>query len=142
MHISCPNIFFICASFFCLILISLFGFVPFETLPNLYLLAPIICRFPHNHTNIAITLGRLGFVCPHDVAPHLQQFAQRWSVSFANFFFLLLIKLFYYRGYYYLRLVCNPCHTIINCDNNSKNFSTFDSLRLTLYGVVKHLFLL
>lgn len=31
---------------------------------------------------IAITLGRLGFVCPHDVAPHLQQFAQRWSVSF------------------------------------------------------------
>ena len=38
---------------------------------------------------IAITLGRLGFVCPHDVAPHLQQFAQRWSV-FATYFFFFI----------------------------------------------------
>lgn len=44
----------------------------------------LIPSTPHHH--IAITLGRLGFVCPHDVAPHLQQFAQRWSVSFANLF--------------------------------------------------------
>ncbi|EFX73484.1 hypothetical protein DAPPUDRAFT_307700 [Daphnia pulex] len=34
--------------------------------------------------NTAITLGRLGFVCPHDVAPHLQQFAQRWCMSLRN----------------------------------------------------------
>ena len=56
---------------------------------------------------LAITLGRLGFVCPHDVAPHLQQFAQRWSVS--------LIFLFYTSIHFVLvdSLLC-CCNFLLN----------------------------
>ncbi|KAF4521802.1 hypothetical protein B566_EDAN011387 [Ephemera danica] len=34
--------------------------------------------------NTAITIGRLGFVCPHEVAPHLQQFVRQWCTSLRN----------------------------------------------------------
>uniref|UniRef100_A0A1B6EQY0 Importin N-terminal domain-containing protein n=1 Tax=Cuerna arida TaxID=1464854 RepID=A0A1B6EQY0_9HEMI len=34
--------------------------------------------------NTAITIGRLGFVCPHDVAPMLQQFVRQWCMSLRN----------------------------------------------------------
>ena len=42
---------------------------------------------------IAITIGRLGLVCPQDVAPHLHQFIRQWCVTFF-FFFTLLVLLF------------------------------------------------
>ncbi|KAJ8986236.1 hypothetical protein NQ317_009942 [Molorchus minor] len=31
--------------------------------------------------NTAITIGRLGYVCPHDVAPMLHQFVRQWCMS-------------------------------------------------------------
>lgn len=34
--------------------------------------------------NTAITIGRLGYVCPHDVAPVLQQFVRQWCTSLRN----------------------------------------------------------
>lgn len=34
--------------------------------------------------NTAITIGRLGFVCPHDVAPVLHQFVRQWCTSLRN----------------------------------------------------------
>ena len=34
--------------------------------------------------NSAITLGRLGFVCPADVAPYLNQFIRIWCTSLRN----------------------------------------------------------
>ncbi|XP_014246166.1 transportin-1 isoform X2 [Cimex lectularius] len=34
--------------------------------------------------NTAITIGRLGYVCPHDVAPMLQQFVRHWCTSLRN----------------------------------------------------------
>ncbi|CAG9759260.1 unnamed protein product [Ceutorhynchus assimilis] len=34
--------------------------------------------------NTAITIGRLGYVCPHDVAPMLQQFVRQWCMSLRN----------------------------------------------------------
>lgn len=38
--------------------------------------------------NLAITIGRLGFVCPMEVAPSLQQFVRQWCVK--NLFCLVL----------------------------------------------------
>ncbi len=32
--------------------------------------------------NVAITIGRLGLVCPQEVAPMLQQFIRQWCVNF------------------------------------------------------------
>ncbi|CAH0394310.1 unnamed protein product [Bemisia tabaci] len=34
--------------------------------------------------NTAITIGRLGYVCPHDVAPLLPQFVRQWCLSLRN----------------------------------------------------------
>ena len=34
--------------------------------------------------NTAITIGRLGLVCPHDVAPSLPQFIRQWCTSLRN----------------------------------------------------------
>lgn len=34
--------------------------------------------------NTAITIGRLGYVCPYEVAPHLQQFIRPWCISLRN----------------------------------------------------------
>lgn len=36
----------------------------------------------YENDTVAITIGRLGFVCPHDVAPMLQQFVRQWCVNF------------------------------------------------------------
>ena len=41
--------------------------------------------------NIAITIGRLGLVCPQEVAPMLQQFIRQWCVTF---YFILLASSF------------------------------------------------
>lgn len=41
--------------------------------------------------NTAITIGRMGMVCPKDVAEFLPQFARPWLVS--HFIFLRLYKL-------------------------------------------------
>lgn len=48
---------------------------------------------------IAITIGRLGYVCPQDVAPLLQQFVRMWCVPIFLFYFFnnyLFIIYFYY----------------------------------------------
>lgn len=42
---------------------------------------------------VAITIGRLGYVCPHDVAPVLHQFVRQWSVVI--FFIITLIIITY-----------------------------------------------
>ena len=34
--------------------------------------------------NTAITIGRLGLVCPHDVATNLPQFIRQWCTSLRN----------------------------------------------------------
>uniref|UniRef100_T1I188 Transportin-1 n=1 Tax=Rhodnius prolixus TaxID=13249 RepID=T1I188_RHOPR len=34
--------------------------------------------------NTAITIGRLGYICPHEVAPQLQQFVRQWCISLRN----------------------------------------------------------
>ena len=34
--------------------------------------------------NTAITIGRLGFVCPNEVAPYLGQFVRLWCISLRN----------------------------------------------------------
>ena len=34
--------------------------------------------------NTAITIGRLGLVCPHDVATSLPQFIRQWCTSLRN----------------------------------------------------------
>jgi len=39
---------------------------------------------PNLHENTAITLGRLGFVCPEMLAPHLQHFCQDWCRHLVN----------------------------------------------------------
>jgi len=36
------------------------------------------------HENAAITIGRLGLVCPLEVAPHLKHFLQMWCASLAT----------------------------------------------------------
>jgi len=41
--------------------------------------------------NVAITIGRLGLVCPQEVAPMLQQFIRQWCVTF---YFILLASSF------------------------------------------------
>lgn len=42
-------------------------------------------KLPRNLVeNCAITLGRLGYVCPNVVAPHLQEFAKRWCRALAH----------------------------------------------------------
>lgn len=49
----------------------IFGLVVFD----LFSVTPIYCSC------VAITIGRLGFVCPYEVASHLQQFVRCWSVK-------------------------------------------------------------
>uniref|UniRef100_M4BCU6 Importin N-terminal domain-containing protein n=1 Tax=Hyaloperonospora arabidopsidis (strain Emoy2) TaxID=559515 RepID=M4BCU6_HYAAE len=42
-------------------------------------------KLPRNLVeNCAITIGRLGYVCPNVVAPHLQEFAMRWCRALAH----------------------------------------------------------
>ena len=42
---------------------------------------------------LAITIGRLGLVCPQEVAPLLPQFIQKWCVLVFTFFLLVLLSL-------------------------------------------------
>ena len=44
-----------------------------------FLLAPCVRASVHGG-NVAITIGRLGLVCPAEVAPMLQQFIRQWCV--------------------------------------------------------------
>ena len=49
--------------------------------------------------SLAITIGRLGYVCPNEVAPLLQQFIRQWCVNpqiFSVVFELLLLLLLLY----------------------------------------------
>uniref|UniRef100_T1JGX6 Importin N-terminal domain-containing protein n=1 Tax=Strigamia maritima TaxID=126957 RepID=T1JGX6_STRMM len=56
---------------------------------SLFFFSPIICS-PFRLVlyqllgYIAITIGRLGFVCPQEVAPMLQQFIRQWCTSLRN----------------------------------------------------------
>ncbi|TRY69340.1 hypothetical protein TCAL_10188 [Tigriopus californicus] len=54
------------------------------------LLPPLIVIINRNNTpktlleNTAITIGRMGLVCPHEVAPSLNQFIRPWCTSLRN----------------------------------------------------------
>ena len=56
---------------------------------------PLICSclgwrlvvYNRDCVTLAITIGRLGYVCPQEVAPMLQQFIRPWCVLFNLFFF-------------------------------------------------------
>lgn len=43
---------------------------------------------------LAITIGRLGLVCPQEVAPLLPQFIQKWCVLVFLFIYMLFLCLF------------------------------------------------
>lgn len=50
---------------------------------------PILCnaRSPRSLSeNAAVTIGRIGLVCPAPIAPHLEHFAKQWCVSTLYFF--------------------------------------------------------
>jgi len=64
-----------------------------STYPELILLFMYMTLHPYQN-ELAITLGRLGYVCTRDVAPHLEEFAQRWSVSF--YYYILTIFFIYF----------------------------------------------
>ncbi len=49
----------------------------FSVFSSHYLLPVSSCY----HGNVAITIGRLGLVCPQEVAPMLQQFIRQWCVN-------------------------------------------------------------
>lgn len=40
----------------------------------------LVCSF------LAITIGRLGYVCPVEVAPYLQEFVRQWCVTIYVYF--------------------------------------------------------
>lgn len=44
----------------------------------------------------AITIGRLGYVCPQEVAPQLQQFIRPWWVIYGHYYQLDEIKVSYF----------------------------------------------
>lgn len=56
--------------------------------------SPLICSclgwrlvvYNRDCVTLAITIGRLGYVCPQEVAPMLQQFIRPWCVLFNLFF--------------------------------------------------------
>lgn len=58
-------------------------------------------RLVHHPWYIAITIGRLGYVCPEEVAPMLQQFIRPWCVnvffiySFSNIYFFSCFWFFF-----------------------------------------------
>lgn len=64
---------------------------------------------------IAITIGRLGYVCPHDVAPMLQQFVRQWSVTLfiiSLFCFICLFYLFFIFIIIHAKKEANPLLTV------------------------------
>jgi hypothetical protein len=48
----------------------------------------------NTYGNLAITIGRLGLVCPAEVAPNLQQFIRQWSVLILIYFSFQFFNLF------------------------------------------------
>ena len=60
---------------------------------------------------LAITIGRLGLVCPQEVAPLLPQFIQKWCVSV---FFLLFTSWFVFVPFCFVVLNF-PSHAIHVC---------------------------
>lgn len=63
---------------------------------------PLICSclgwrlvvYNRDCVTLAITIGRLGYVCPQEVAPMLQQFIRPWCVLFNLFFLIHFSSLF------------------------------------------------
>lgn len=86
----CWNLMFIIIHKFCwfLFLSYLLFFLYFFSFP-------LICSclgwrlvvYNRDCVTLAITIGRLGYVCPQEVAPMLQQFIRPWCVLFNLFFF-------------------------------------------------------
>lgn len=73
-------------------------------------------RFIHiqNLIPVAVTLGRLGHVCPYDVATLLKHFFKRWSIYhfiLKKYFFVLLFFLIVIQGFVY----STECHLIYLC---------------------------
>lgn len=64
--------------------------------------SPLICSclgwrlvvYNRDCVTLAITIGRLGYVCPQEVAPMLQQFIRPWCVLFKFFFNSFFFTLF------------------------------------------------
>jgi hypothetical protein len=54
---------------------------------------------------LAITIGRLGYVCPHDVAPLLQQFVRQWCVTPLLYIIIIIIIIIIINVHYVLYLV-------------------------------------
>lgn len=61
---------------------------------------------------VAITIGRLGFVCPHDVAPMLQQFVRQWCVNFFIIIFYYIILHFYFISTLSLHIISDFSDTV------------------------------
>ena len=107
VYALCPNIERFCFDMwyfvnviFLILLVMLIYYLPFVLFPSTtlplsfslpshscYIFSPpcwlVICTLPvmssSNH-NVAITIGRLGLVCPAAVAPMLPQFIRQWCV--------------------------------------------------------------
>lgn len=87
--------------------------------------SPLICSclgwrlvvYNRDCVTLAITIGRLGYVCPQEVAPMLQQFIRPWCVLFNLFFihFSSLLSLFplYLTSRYTFQLVTKSLFLII-----------------------------
>lgn len=58
---------------------------------------------------LAITIGRLGYVCPHDVAPLLQQFVRQWCVTPLLYIIIIIIIIIIINVHYILYLVIFTC---------------------------------
>jgi hypothetical protein len=55
--------------------------ISFDFLYDFQLTQTITYAFFTFYLDLAITIGRLGFVCPMEVAPSLQQFVRQWCVN-------------------------------------------------------------
>lgn len=71
---------------------------------------------------LAITIGRLGLVCPQEVAPLLPQFIQKWCVSVFSFYLhvvlwlsFVLVCLCFWSGFSCLWLSINIAFIIACC---------------------------
>lgn len=72
--------------------------------------SPLICSclgwrlvvYNRDCVTLAITIGRLGYVCPQEVAPMLQQFIRPWCVLFNLFFLIHFSSLSFFLSSLYL----------------------------------------
>lgn len=67
--------------------------------------------------NTAITIGRLGYVCPQDVAPMLSEFIRPWYV--------LIVVVFFYSNSYILFCTSLRCTSLRNIRDNEEKDSAF-----------------